>query len=122
VKSEGTGSIKGTFPAAGAAETGVLISLGSTSGAATSAPASNSNSNTNSGTTASSANSLKYQGNWGLFRFVDASKPQKQAGGEYLLSFNVGGKPVTATIKSSGDDLFDKSIFRQVRVPQNFLK
>jgi hypothetical protein len=53
---------------------------------------------------------------------VDAARPQKQPGGEYLLSFSVGGKPVTATIKSSGDDLFDKSIFRQVRVPQNFLK
>ena len=35
VKSEGTGSIKGTFPGAGAAETGVLINVGSTSGLTT---------------------------------------------------------------------------------------
>ena len=119
VKSEGTGSIKGTFPGAGAAETGVLINVGSTSGLTTGAPPSNSNS---SPTPTSSPAALKYQGNWGLFRFVDASRPQKQPGGEYLLTFSVGGKPVTATIKSSGSDLFDKTIFRQVRIPQSFLK
>ncbi|HJS50703.1 MAG TPA: type VI secretion IcmF C-terminal domain-containing protein, partial [Pyrinomonadaceae bacterium] len=119
VKSEGTGSIKGTFPGAGAAETGVLINVGSTSGLTTGAPPSNSNT---SQPPSSSAAALKYQGNWGLFRFVDASRPQKQPGGEYLLTFSVGGKPVTATIKSSGGDLFDKTIFRQVRIPQNFLK
>ena len=122
VKSEGTGSITGTFPAAGAAETGVLISLGSTSGSAASNTTPPSNSNTASGPTPSSSNSLKYQGTWGLFRFVDASKPQPQTGGGYQLTFSVGGKPVTALIKSNGDDLFDKAIFRQVRVPQNFLK
>ena len=119
VKSEGTGSIKGTFPGAGAAETGVIINVGSASGTPTAAPPSNSN--TAAGPSSSPA-ALKYQGNWGLFRFVDASRPQKQPGGEYLLTFNVGGKPVTATIKSSGGDLFDKTVFRQVRVPQNFLK
>ena len=123
VKSEGTGSIKGTFPGAGAAETGVLINVGSSSGLTTGAPASNSNTVSSSPTApSSSAAALKYQGNWGLFRFVDASRPQKQPGGEYLLTFSVGGKPVTATIKSSGGDLFDKTIFRQVRIPQNFLK
>jgi type VI secretion system protein ImpL len=121
VKSEGTGSIKGTFPGAGAAETGVLVNLGSTSGLTTGAPSSNSNTSTTSAPT-SSASGLKYPGNWGLFRFVDASRPQKQSGGEYLLTFSVGGKAVTATIKSSGSDLFDKTIFRQVRIPQTFLK
>jgi len=121
VKSEGTGSVKPTFPGAGGAETGVLINVGGTSSTSTTtAPPSNTNSSTS--TTSSGSGSLKYQGNWGLFRFVDASKPQKQPGGEYLLTFTVGGKAVTATIKSSGGDLFDKSIFRQVRVPQNFLK
>ena len=117
VKSEGTGSIKGTFPAASAAETGVLVNLGSTSTVTSSAPASNSNSSSGS-----SSSSLKYQGNWGLFKFVAASRPQKQAGGEYLLSFSVGGKAVTAKIKSSPEDVFDTSIFKQVRVPQSFLK
>ncbi|MGH9946339.1 MAG: type VI secretion system membrane subunit TssM [Pyrinomonadaceae bacterium] len=116
VKSEGTSSIKGTFPGAGAAETGVLINVSSTSGTTSTAP-SNSNSATPSGPGA-----LKYQGNWGLFRFVDASRPQKQPGGEYLLTFSVGGKSVTATIKSSGGDVFDKTLFRQVRVPETFIK
>ena len=53
---------------------------------------------------------------------VDAGKPQKQAGGEYNLSYSVGGKSVSATIKPSGGDLFDKSIFRRVKAPQNMLK
>jgi type VI protein secretion system component VasK len=118
IKSEGTGSVKLTFPAAQAAETGVLISAGG----APDASASNTASNSNTAPASSAGGPLKYPGNWGLFRFFDASKPQKQPGGEYLLSFSVGGKTVTATIKSSGDDLFDKSIFRQVRVPQNFVK
>lgn len=122
VKSEGTGSVKGTFPGSGAAETGVLINVGGTSSTTTTAPPSNTNSNTAAPTTSSGSSPLKFQGNWGLFRFVDASKPSKQPGGEYLLTFNAGGKSITATIKSSGADLFDKSVFRQVRVPQNFLK
>jgi type VI secretion system protein ImpL len=121
VKSEGTGSIKGTFPGASASETGVLVSLGSSAATAptTGAPPSNSNTSTS---TAASPNSLKYQGNWGLFRFVEASKPQDQGGGLYNLTITVGKTSVTATIKSSGEDLFNKAIFRQVRVPQTFTK
>ena len=120
IKSEGTGSVKLTFPAAQAAETGVLINAGG----APAAPAANtaSNSNTAAPATSTAGGPLKYPGNWGLFRFFDASKPQKQPGGDYLLTFSVGGKTVNANIKSSGDDLFDKTIFRQVRVPQNFVK
>jgi hypothetical protein len=57
-----------------------------------------------------------------LFRFVDAGRPQKQAGGEYLLSYSVGGKTIAATIKPTGGDLFDKNIFRQLKAPQSFLK
>ena len=56
------------------------------------------------------------------FRFVDAGSPEKQPGGEYALKYTVGGKPVGATIKASGGDLFNKNMFRQVRAPQNFLK
>jgi type VI protein secretion system component VasK len=72
--------------------------------------------------TSSSAQPLRYPGNWGLFRFVDAGKPQKQAGGEYLLTYSVGGHPLTATIRPSGGDLFDKNIFRSLKAPQNILK
>jgi len=56
-----------------------------------------------------------------LFKFVDAGKALKQSGGDYLLTYNVGGKTVTAVIKPSGGDLFDKSIFKGFKAPQNFL-
>jgi len=127
ITSEGTGSIKGTFPAAQSAETGVLLSLVSTSGGSTPSSTSPSGSNTSetpssNRTTAPSAIANTFQGNWGLFRFVDASRPEKQPGGEYLLSFSVSGKAVTATIKPSGGDLFDKNTFRSVKAPQTFIK
>ncbi len=118
VTNEGTGSIKGTFPASGSAETGVVINLASTS-ATTSTGTTNSNSTEPA---APDAQSQKFVGNWGLFRFVDAGKPQKQASGEYLLNYSVGGKGVTATIKPNGGDLFDKNTFKQVRAPEAFLK
>lgn len=114
VKSEGTGSIKGTFPASGSAETGVIVSLASTGGT-TSTSSDNSN-------TSSAPGQLRFQGNWGLFRFVDAGHPQKQPGGEYSLSYSVGGKPMSATIKPSGGDPFDKSLFRNLKAPQTILK
>jgi len=53
---------------------------------------------------------------------VDDGKPQKQAGGEYLLSYSVGGRSVSATIKPTGGDLFDKNVFRSLKAPQNFIK
>ena len=126
--SEGTGSLKGTFPGGSSAETGVLINLASTSGtsATSAAPSANSpaaNVST-SGTpqTDTAAQPLKYPGTWGLFRFVDAGGAAKQPTGEYLLNYTVGGKSVAATIKTSGGDLFDKNIFKQVKAPANFLK
>jgi len=115
---EGTGSIKGIFPASGSAETGVIINLASTS-ATTSTGTSNSNT---ADAAAPDSQSRKFTGNWGLFRFVDAGNPQKQAGGEYLLNYSVGGKSVSATIKPNGGDLFDKKTFNQVRAPESFLK
>ena len=118
VKSDGTGSLKGAFPAAaGASETGVLINFGSSGTTSTSGstPPSNSTAGTSSD---SSGSSGKFPGSWGLFRFVDASSPQKQPGGEYALKY----KSLSATIKPSGGDMFDKNIFRQVKAPQNFLK
>ncbi len=118
VDTEGTGSFSGTFPASGTAETGVIITA-----AGGTATTSTGTTDSNSSTPAASDNqSLKFPGNWGLFKFVDAGKPQKQAGGEYLLSYSVGGKGVSAVIKPSGGDLFDKNTFRQVRAPDTFLK
>lgn len=127
--SSGTGSIKGTFPGANASETGVIMKLASTSGTTSSSavpPPSSANSSNSSVSTPSSSTPASgdktFQGQWGLFRFVDAGSPEKQPGGEYLLKYSVGGKSVTATIKSSGGDLFNKNMFRQAKAPQNFLK
>jgi type VI secretion system protein ImpL len=123
ITSEGTGSVKLSFPAGQSAETGVLVDLLSTGGSTPSGPGAfgqNANSNTSSGSSSSAP--LTYQGNWGLFRFVDASNPQKQPGGEYALTFSVKGKTVNATIKPSGGDPFDKTLFRSVKAPQSFLK
>lgn len=119
VTSEGTGSIKGTFPASGSAETGVIVRQVSDA-----APAAASNSNTAAPASSSTASSgpLTFPGNWGLFRFVDAGNPQKGAGGEYSLTYSVGGKSLSATIKPSGGDPFDKSLFRNLKAPQTVVK
>lgn len=112
VTSEGTGSFKGTFPASGSAETGVIVRQISDTGAA---PAGDAN-------TSSAGSPMTFPGNWGLFRFVDAGNPQKQAGGEYNLSYRYGGKPIAATIRPSGGDPFDKSLFRNLKAPQSIVK
>nr|MBA2737317.1 hypothetical protein [Pyrinomonadaceae bacterium] len=140
ITSEGTASTKLSFPAGTAAETGVFMSLASTSGTSStsgtalptnsSANSSSANVNTtntskflqNSNVSSSSNEPLKFPGNWGLFRFIDAGAPQKQPGGEYLLTYNLGGKKVAAIVKPSGGDLFDKTIFRSLKAPQNLLK
>jgi len=119
--SDATGSIKGSFPASGT-DTGVFINSGG--GATTTAsPAPTGNSNiATKPSTGDASGSKRYPGSWGLFRFVDDGKPQKQPGGEYLLTYNIGGKAVTATIKPSGGDLFDKNVFRSLKAPQSFIK
>ncbi|MGB5013311.1 MAG: type VI secretion IcmF C-terminal domain-containing protein, partial [Pyrinomonadaceae bacterium] len=126
ITSEGTASIKGTFPAPASAETGVIMSIAGSAPATTSAPPPVGTSTPSSGTKPAVADtsgaSLKFPGNWGLFRFVDAGKAAKQAGGEYSLGYSVGGKAISATIKPSGGDLLDKNVFRQVKAPQTFLK
>jgi type VI secretion system protein ImpL len=121
--SDATGSIKGTFPAGGT-ETGVFVNTASSGGAAT-APGTASNSNTAPAkpvASDSSSGSKKYPGRWALFRFVDDGKPQKQPDGSYLLTYNIGSKSVTATIKPSGGDPFDKSLFKNLKAPQTMVK
>ncbi len=126
ITSEGTASIKGTFPAAASAETGVIMSIAGSAPATTSAPPPVSTSTPASApkstTTDTGSSSQKFPGNWGLFRFVDFGKGSKQPGGEYALNYSVGGKGISATIKPSGGDLFDKSMFKQVKAPQNLFK
>ena len=120
VNSEGTGSIKGSFPASGSAETGVIVRLISDPGS--SAPAAGNSNTAAPAATSSGSSPLTFPGNWGLFRFVDAGNPQKQAGGEYSLTYNVGGKTLSATIRPSGGDPFDKSLFRNLKAPQTIVK
>jgi type VI secretion system protein ImpL len=120
--SDATGSIKGTFPASGT-DTGVFVNSGGSGSTATTGGTSPSaNSNTSTKPASGDANSKRYQGTWGLFRFVDDGRPQKQPSGEYLLTYNIGGHPITATIKPTGGDLFDKTIFRSLKAPQSFVK
>lgn len=124
VTSEGTASVNGTFPAAPSAETGVIITAGSTGSTTTAAPPAANTGSTSSSTASSSSGPtpLKFPGTWGLFRFVDAGHPQKQPTGEYNLSYSIGGKSVGATIKPNGGDPFDKTLFRQLKAPPALLK
>ena len=137
-------SVKLKFPAAGGTETGVNISLASSGGTVSTsgtAPATASNTATNtagntnsapvnrpapattsSNTSGSSAASIKKPGSWGLFRFFNDGAPKKEATGEYTLTYTLGGKTVTAVVKPSGGDLFDKELFRTTRAPEKFLK
>ena len=142
VTSEGTASIKLTFPPGTGAETGVFVNFSSTAStsATSGSPIANSSANS-SGTSVNNSNTgnttsqnpppqdtdagsaqLKFPGTWGLFKFFDAGSPEKQAGGEYLLTYNLGGKTVKATVKPSGEDLFDRQLFKSVSAPQDFLK
>ena len=121
ITSEGTGSIKGTFPASGSAETGVRVSQASDSAPST-PPASNTNTSSTPATPPPAGGPLTFPGNWGLFRFVDAGNPQRQPGGEYSLTYSVAGKPLSASIKPSGGDPFDKNLFRNLKAPQTIVK
>lgn len=141
IDSNGTGSTNFKFPAP-SGDTGAFMKFASTSetsttsgtGAANSAntsPANVSNSG-NSNTTSrflqssnansSAPSSIERPGTWGLFKFFEAGKPEKQSSGEYKLTYTLGGKTVTATIKPTGGDLFDRNMFKSVRAPQNLLK
>ena len=142
VTSEGTASIKLNFPPGTGAETGVFVNFSSTAGTSqtSAAPIGNSSANSsatsvnnsNTGNTTAQSPSatdkdagdgqLKFPGTWGLFRFFDAGSPEKQAGGEYLLTYKRGGKTIKANVKASGDDLFDRNLFNSVSAPENFLK
>lgn len=136
IKSDDTASAKLIFPAA-SGQTGVMMRLASTDGtASTSGSVLPSNSSANTSTTNvnsvrnfaqnssadSSTNQKVWQGNWGLFRFFDDGSPEKQASGEYLLNYRLGGKTVTASVKPSGEDLFDRNLFRSVRAPDSLFR
>jgi len=117
--SGGTNSLKGVFPAPTGSTTGVSLKLASGSTPAGPAP---SNATPSKPASGNDTSNLSFGGTWGLFRFVDRGKPQKQATGEYLLTYSVGGKGVSAKVKPSGGDLFDKTIFSNAKAPQTLFK
>ncbi|MDH3494259.1 MAG: hypothetical protein OEM82_11965, partial [Acidobacteriota bacterium] len=129
VTSDQTGSNKLRFPAATGASTGVLMRFSSTGGGTTlpgtiPTPSAGTGATPGGSSTAPVSNyqdsgtaELRAQGTWGLFKFFDSGAPAKQPNGEYLLTYTLGGKKVQATVKPTGGDLFDKSIFRSVKAP-----
>ncbi|HLM01669.1 MAG TPA: type VI secretion system membrane subunit TssM [Pyrinomonadaceae bacterium] len=146
IDSNGTGSTNFKFPAP-SGDTGAFMKFASTSestptSGATPATAANTSANTSPGNVSNSGNSnttsrfwqssnanssggassIERPGTWGLFRFFEAGKPEKQSSGEYKLTYTLGGKTVTATVKPTGGDLFDRNMFKSVRAPQNLLK
>lgn len=136
--STSTGSAKFRFPAQSGGETGVILQFTGTgdtlsttpvnNNANTSANSANSNVNTSANTSkppaaspTSTATSKKYPGQWGLFKMVEDGAPKNQ-NGEYLLTYKLGAKTVTATIRPTGGDLFDKNIFRSLKAPEKMIK
>lgn len=109
--SNGTGSAAWKFPAQ-SGETGAIMKFAST---AEPAPAANP---TAPAATNSSTTERQFAGSWGLFKFVDAGSPKKQPDGSYALSYSLGGKTVAASVKPSGGDLFDRSMFTSARAPE----
>ena len=145
IDSNGTGSTNFKFPAP-SGDTGAFMKFASTAESSTTSgttPAANTsansppanvsntgNSNTvsrflqSSNANSSAPSSIERPGTWGLFKFFEAGKPEKQSSGEYKLTYTLGGKTVTATIKPTGGDLFDRdrNMFKSLRAPQNLLK
>lgn len=134
ITSEATGSAKLTFPAS-SGQNGVFMNVDSTAGTTTTSgsplPANTSSGNSNTSAppvsqfqsnSNSSGGSREWQGEWGLFRFFYDGNPQKQAGGEYNLSYSLGGKTVKASIRPLNEDLFNKDIFRNLTPPEKLLK
>lgn len=145
--STSTGSAKFKFPGQSGGETGAFLqftgapdpaatvgtslppatstnsSANSNAAAVTSPVNTNkSSTNANSGGSATSNTAQRFPGQWGLLKMVEAGNPNKNATGEYELSYKIAGKNIVATVRPTGGDLFDKTIFRQVRAPQNLLK
>ncbi len=65
------------------------------------------------------ATSIKRPGTWGLFTFFADGQPKPNPSGGYDLTYTLGGKKVTATIKGA---LFDRNLFRNVKAPERLLK
>lgn len=122
IDSSGTGSTNFRFPAA-SGETGVFMNLVTMSSGQNFSANNGSSSVSSSGELQDGALSRRFPGTWGLFKFFEAGSPRKNSTtGEYLLSYRLGGKVINASIRPTGGDLFDRSLFRAVRAPQEILR
>lgn len=142
VKSEETGSKTIRFPAPQGKSSGVKMSFMSnedTSGTSgdtlpenntnTNSNANNSNSNVNVSNPFMSnylqdaeANTITKQGTWGLFRFFESASAKTKEGDTYTLTYKLGEKTVKITIKPQGGDLFERSIFTNVKAPPTIIE
>lgn len=63
---------------------------------------------------------LPFSGEWGLFKMFRAGGAKKIEDNKYVLSWSVGGIPVSATIQpASANNPFEQSLFTNFRAPQN---
>jgi type VI secretion system protein ImpL len=64
-----------------------------------------------------------YPGTWGLFKMFDASSRSQSTLDQYDLSWDVGGVQVHATLRpASANNPFLRSLFKNLRAPQNLQK
>lgn len=63
---------------------------------------------------------LPFSGEWGLFKMFRAGGAKKIEDNKYVLSWNVSGVTVSATIQpASANNPFEQSLFTNFRAPQN---
>jgi len=61
-----------------------------------------------------------FPGTWGLFKMIDAGSRGASGGSQFDLAWNVGTVQVRATLRAaSANNPFQRSLFRNLRAPQN---
>lgn len=61
-----------------------------------------------------------FPGTWGLFRMIDTGSRGMSSGGQFQLVWNVGTTQVRATLRAaSATNPFQRSLYRDLRAPQN---
>jgi len=61
-----------------------------------------------------------FPGTWGLFKMIDAGSRGTSNGSQFDLAWNVGTVQVRATLRAaSANNPFQRSLFRNLRAPQN---
>jgi type VI secretion system protein ImpL len=61
-----------------------------------------------------------FPGAWGLFKMFNAGGASKTTDNQFVLSWNVGGVPVRATLRpSSANNPFQRTLFTSLHAPQN---